>query len=245
MGQHPQRGNKGCFISKKLWVLKNFCYIYTINKNILNMSKFKKPIKDSIHLTTYSDLWIKGFHTNYKGEPNEEDVFIKVKQIVVTYKNKNMGIGIDIENIDPTHTPKQVMKTIAYSCTKNVVNISAVLATYKVVDGVVDYSQEIHKHHKESSFPLFSKKGANLMQIDVNLLAILDIGQMYQLNNKWMSESLGYEGDWRKRRNHSDLFAPDSYLAKATEWCSESPSHTKQYLSPLRPSLKQTELELV
>ena len=126
------------------------------------MSKYKQPIKDSIHLTTYSDLWIKGFHTNYKGEPNEEDVFIKVKQIVVTYKNKNMGICTEIHNIDPTHTPKQVMKTIAYDCTQNVLNISAVLATYKVVDGVIDFSQEIHKHHKESSFPLFSKKGANI-----------------------------------------------------------------------------------
>jgi len=208
------------------------------------MSKYKQPIKDSINLTTYSDLWIKGFHTNYKGEKNEETVFIKVKQIVVTYKNKNMGICTEIQNIDSTHTPKQVMNTIAYDCTKSVMNISAVLATYKVVDGVVDYSQEIHKSFKESSFPLFSKKGANLMQIDVNLLAVLDIGQMYQLSTKWMSESLGYQGDWKKRKNHADLFAPDSFIASAREWCSESPSHTKQYLSPLRPSLKQTELEL-
>jgi len=47
------------------------------------------------------------------------------------------------------------------------------------------------------------------------------------------------------RKSHGCLFAPDSYLAKATQWCSENKeTHTKQYLSPLRPSLKQTELEL-
>jgi len=33
------------------------------------------------------------------------------------------------------------------------------------------------------------------MQIDVNLLAILNVGDMYSLYNKWMSESLGYQGD--------------------------------------------------
>ena len=65
------------------------------------MSKFKKPIKDSINLTSYSDLWVKGFHTNYEGEKNEERVFIKCKQIIVTYKHSRMGICNEIINIDP------------------------------------------------------------------------------------------------------------------------------------------------
>ena len=67
---------------------------------------------------------------------------------------------------------------------------------------------------------------------------------MYQLSDKWMSESLGYGGDWKKRTSHACPFAPDSFLSTATEYCSESESRTKQYLSPFRPSLKQAELEL-
>jgi len=206
--------------------------------------KIKRPIKDTIHLTTYSDLWIKGFHTNYKGDPEEETVFIKCKQIIVTYKNKNMGICNELINIDPTSSVQQVMATISTECHKSTMNISAVLATYKVVDGEVDYSQEVHKTWKESTFPLLSRKGAHLMQIDVNLLAVLNIGDMYTLYNKWMSESLGYQGDWKKRKSHACSFAPDSFLKQATEYCSESEDRTKQYLSPLRPSLKQGELEL-
>ena len=205
------------------------------------MSKYKEPIKNSINLTSYSDLWVKGFHTNYEGEKNEERVFIKCKQIIVTYKHSRMGICNEIINIDSTYTPKRAMQFITSECTQNVVNISTVLATYKVdVNGDIDYSKEIHKSWKETTFPLFSKKGANLIQIDVNLLALLNVGTMWSFNKKWMSESLGYEGDWKKRESHASLFAPDSFIGT----CKKGIIDQEQYLSPFRPLLKQNKLEL-
>ena len=205
------------------------------------MSKYKEPIKNSINLTSYSDLWVKGFHTNNEGEKNEERVFIKCKQIIVTYKNPRMGVLTEVINIDPIYTPKRAMQFITSECTTNVVNISTVLATYKVdINGDIDYSKEIHKSWKETTFPLFSKKGANLIQIDVNLLALLDVGTMWSFDKKWMSESLGYEGDWKKRDSHACLFAPDSFLRT----CKKGILDQEQYLSPFRPSLKQNKLEL-
>jgi len=205
------------------------------------MSKIKQQIKDSISLTTYSDLWVEGKqHTQSDGKVVE----YVPKQFIVTYKNKHMGICTEIHNITKGSSPKHIMNAMKYYANKNTVNISTVNATYEVVNGHVDFSKEINTSHKEHSMPIFSKKGNTLAQIDVNFLAILDIGRMYQLSDKWMSESLGYEGDWKSRKSHACLFAPDSYLKTAKNWADNDKGY-ECYLSPMRPSLKQGELELV
>ena len=201
--------------------------------------KFKQPIKDSINLTTYSDLWVEG--KQHKQSDGKMVVYLP-KQFIVIFKNKHMGICTEIHNIPEGSSTKYIMNAMKYYAGKNILNISTVNGTYEVVNGKVDFSKEIDNGHTHS-MPVFSKKGNTLAQIDVNFLAILDIGQMYQLSDKWMSESLGYEGDWKKRTSHACLFAPDSYLKTAKNWADNDKGY-EYYLSPLRPSLKQTELEL-
>jgi hypothetical protein len=194
---------------------------------------YKEPI-----LTTYSDIWITG--TQHRQASNKRTVVYKPSEMIISYSNKHMGICTDIIKIDVECTPKEIMERLTAYATKNVVNLSVINAEYLVTDGEVDFSKPL-KRSSSHCMPVFSKKGTNLVQIDVNFLAILNIGNMWDLQEKWMSASFGYGGDWEARKTHADLFAPDSYLRKATHWTYDN--HAAQYLSPLRPSLMQLEIE--
>lgn len=201
-----------------------------------------KPFKQPI-LTTYSDLWITGEFskktTSKKNLKDGETVLYRPKQFTVTYKNKHVGVCVDIKSIPLDWSPKEIMQRMSTYAGKNVINISTINASYPVIDGVADFSKEI-RPDVPYTMPIFSKKGTNLMQIDVNFLAILTISDMYQLQDKWMSDSLSYFGqEWKDRKYHSDLFAPDSLIKRATEWTSENSS--APYISPMRPSLNKLE----
>ena len=129
------------------------------------------------------------------------------------------------------------MATLVQSMHKNTVNISVVIGAY-TKDGV-----ECERTWKEHTMPVLSKKGTSIVQIDVNALAVINVSTMWQLSEKWMSESFTYGKEWTSPRStHACAFAPDSYLKTAVNHAYSDGS--KQYLSPLRPSLFQQELEL-
>ena len=62
------------------------------------MSKIKKPLKDSIILTTYSSLWITGDTHTRNIDGVEHSVTYRPKQFIHTYKNKHMGICTELVN---------------------------------------------------------------------------------------------------------------------------------------------------
>tara|TARA_R100001377_G_C3153573_1_gene97179 strand:+ start:187 stop:798 length:612 start_codon:yes stop_codon:yes gene_type:complete len=202
------------------------------------MSKIKKPLKDSIILTTYSSLWITGEQHTRNIDGVDTMVTYRPKQFIHTYKNKHMGICTELINLDPFISPQDIMATLVQSMYKHTVNISVVIGAYTEDD------VECESHWKNHTMPVLSKKGTSIVQIDVNALAVINVSTMWQLSEKWMSESFTYGKEWTSPRStHADAFAPDSYLKTATTYSNDGTGYI-EYLSPLRPSLFQQELEL-
>ena len=194
-----------------------------------------KRIIDNLTYTTYTDTWIHGdkVHTEYEGQDNERKVIYRPKAMLVVYTNKHMGIVTDIKNIPDDWTPKRMLQEAVYYSGKNTQNISFIWGTY-LVNGLGVRGEEINKDHI-SSFPVFSKKGGKLVQIDVNFAALLTVGDLYQLNDKLMHEFLKYNMNPNAKTHDCKIFTDEQCTTKI--WANNDEGY-EPYRSIFRPQLE-------
>ena len=202
-----------------------------------------KRIIDNLTYTSYSDSWIHDdkIHTENKGQDNERKVIYRPKQMVVVYNNKHMGICTDIKNIPADWNSKRIMQEAIYYAGKNTLNISFIWGTYhafelnisKRKEGI-NRGEEIDKDYV-SSFPVFSKKGGKLVQIDVNLAALLTVSDLYQLNDKLMHEFLKYKMNPNAKTHDCKIFTDEQCTTKV--WADNDTGY-EPYRSVFRPQLE-------
>ena len=195
-----------------------------------------KRIIDNLNYTTYSDTWIHGdkVHTEYEGLDNERKVIYRPKAMLVVYTNKHMGIVTDIKNIPDDWNPKRIMQEAIYYSGKNTQNISFIWGTYHAFKGKAIRGNEIDKDYV-SSFPVFSKKGGKLVQIDVNFAALLTVGDLYQLNDKLMHEFLKYNMNPNAKTHDCKIFTDEQCTTKV--WANNDEGY-EPYRSVFRPQLE-------
>ena len=201
-----------------------------------------KRIIDNLTYTTYTDTWIHGdkVHTEYEGQDNERKVIYRPKAMLVVYTNKHMGIVTDIKNIPDDWTPKRILQEAIYYAGKNTQNISFIWGTYiaghnkGIEKGKAVRGREINKGHI-SSFPVFSKKGGKLVQIDVNFAALLTVGDLYQLNDKLMHEFLKYDMNPNAKTHDCKIFTDEQCTTKI--WANNDEGY-EPYRSVFRPQLE-------
>ena len=195
-----------------------------------------KRIIDNLTYTTYTDTWIHGdkVHTEYEGQDNERKVIYRPKAMLVVYTNKHMGIVTDIKNIPDDWNSKRIMQEAIYYAGKNTQNISFIWGTYLAKNGACVRGEEINKGHI-SSFPVFSKKGGKLVQIDVNFAALLTVGDLYQLNDKLMHEFLKYNMNPNAKTHDCKIFTDEQCTTKI--WANNDEGY-EPYRSVFRPQLE-------
>ena len=195
-----------------------------------------KRIIDNLTYTTYSDTWIHGdkVHTEYEGQDNERKVIYRPKAMLIVFKNKHMGIVTDIKNIPDDWNTKRIMQEAIYYAGKNTQNISFIWGTYHAFKGKNIRGNEIDKGHI-SSFPVFSKKGGKLVQIDVNFAALLKVSDLYHFNDKLMHEFLKYDMNPNAKTHDCKIFTDEQCTTK--KWANNDEGY-EPYRSIFRPQLE-------
>ena len=200
----------------------------------------KKLIYPELTKTTYSNLWIQQDKIDSSSGLQEPFTYRPI-QFIVSYNNKYMGNSINMYDISPTLTTKEILSEMKYYCGKNVTNISIVTAKFHVdlhPDGTFHKRGERYDN-SSTTLPLLSKKGGKLKQIDVNFMALLTVSDLYQLNDSLMHEIISEKMN-PFAKTHADVCFTDEQCTTKT-WADNDTGY-EPYRSCFRPQL---ELELI
>jgi hypothetical protein len=126
-------------------------------------------------------------------------VTYKPIRFTTVFKNKYMGICIDIRNVHSDWSVDRIFSEMIYCAHKGVLNISMTYGSYNEEGELIS----------ESTLPIYSIKGGKFAQIDVNFLSRLTVSDMYRICPKYMTEFHKTNLN-PAAKTHADLVATDN-----------------------------------